>query len=190
MRLIAFGCSCTDGFALDDVSDAWPSCLGNLLDKTVLNKGYAGASNKFISKLILDFNFNTTDTVVVLWSHTDRTCIIKNTEVNHLGVWLDDKKSKAWIKHILNEDDMVLDLHMRAHYTELYLNSMNIKNYHLFHDPDITQNYKWFTTDILNTAMGNIRGQYPKAPGDNSHPGPLAHQAFAESVYREIKDLQ
>jgi hypothetical protein len=190
VRLVGFGCSCTDGYALDNKTDAWPYVLSTLLNTNCCNEGFAGASNKYILNKICNFEFELNDIVVVLWSHTDRTCVLRENTTDHLGVWKTDDQSKAWMKYILDENDMFIDMYQRIQHASFYLDNKKIKNFHVLHDPkDSKREYKWFDKTLLKTSMAVLRHQYPKAPGDNKHPGILAHKEFANGVFEEIKEL-
>ena len=84
MYIVAFGCSNTFGEGLSDCwpcnlstppsKFAWPQLLGNMLDRTVVNKSKPGCSNKYIEYSILENEqIREDDIVVILWTYYDRT---------------------------------------------------------------------------------------------------------------------
>jgi len=86
-RLVAFGCSLTQGQDLEKGVEysrlAWPYLLGQKLNLAVVNCGKNGSSIKRIWWDIMNFDFHSTDTVVVLWTHINRWCIIKGDDPTH-----------------------------------------------------------------------------------------------------------
>ena len=78
-RLVTFGCSLTQGQALEkDVEYsklAWPYVLGQKLNLETVNNGKNGSSIKRIWWDIMNFDFHSSDTVVILWTHIDLSLI-------------------------------------------------------------------------------------------------------------------
>ena len=77
-RLVTFGCSLTYGSSIRRSNDAWAQPTSNPKNLELINMGIPGASTKRIWWEILNFDFNKNDTVVVLWTHMDRWCILKS----------------------------------------------------------------------------------------------------------------
>lgn len=97
MRLIAFGCSLTQGIGLDGkkfrdheyyrspqdaISKikpasnlAWPHLLADKLNLECVNLGRGGSSPKFVFQMIKEFQFQSTDTVVIQWPASHRKVI-------------------------------------------------------------------------------------------------------------------
>lgn len=87
-RLIAFGCSLTQGQALEENISysklSWPYKLAEIMQLDCVNAGQNGASAKKIWFNILNFEFQADDIVVILWTHMDRWCIItRDTDTTH-----------------------------------------------------------------------------------------------------------
>ena len=209
-RLVAFGCSLTYGHGLDDCyipskdpslygpglepsKTAWPSTLGKLLNiKTVINKGHPGASNKYIWKTALDFDFQQDDIVFINWSYFDRYCIFNNSTDEHfqIGPWFRDKQNKVYYKHLYTDIDHTIDFFNRSDHVKRYLDNLNIKNFHaitLFNKEPINLTPKWYNVDILKSCFLTISQNYPLGL-DNAHPNQAAHDHYANDLFLEIKD--
>jgi len=194
---------------------AWPQILGDLSDMPVDNQSEPGASNKEIAHQILNYDFDPMDTVVTCWSFTDRFCIIrehdfkdderpwKNHNILRLGIWhanpnnsaSDESErekqqvSTAFFTHIHDEHDMSLNQHYCIHYTNLFLNSKKIKNYHLITRNNLLKDYKFFDTPMLTkTDYLKLIIANPLAL-DNNHPGKQAHKLLAHEIFEETKGL-
>ena len=210
-RLVAFGCSLTYGTSLDDIHPsneqasklAWPQILGDLSNIPVDNQSEPGASNKEIAHQILNYNFNPMDIVVTCWSFSDRFCIIREDNLLRLGIWhanpnnsVSDESerekqqvSTAFFTHIHDEYDMSLNQHYCIHYTNLFLNSKKIKNYHLITRNNLLKDYKFFDTPMLTkTDYLKLIIANPLAL-DNNHPGKQAHKLLAHEIFEETKGL-
>ena len=205
-RLIAFGCSNTYGHGLSDCyippdqpgpvasKTAWPSTLGKLLNvKEVINQGNPGASNKLIWKTIVDFNFKQDDLVFINWSHLNRHCVFGEVYNTYIGPWVNEKGSKFYYKHLYSELDSKLEFYNRADHAKRYLDSLNIKNFHLLMRGKIIDNTllhkpSWFSVDCLTTSLSDLREIHPMAL-DGRHPGQLAHNQYANEIYLEVKEF-
>ena len=215
-RLIAFGCSFTYGHGLEDCivfphdpgpvasKTAWPNSLGKLLKvDEIINQSLPGASNKLIWKTIVDFNFKQDDLVFINWTDFNRHCFFRNNiekatgagfyDDLHIGSWIKDKSSKSYYKYLYSELDSTLEFLNRADHSKRYLDSLNIKNFHTIQVYDLDRNAltipKWASVNLLKPNMSTISALHPKAL-DNSHPGQLAHDQFANDLYLEIKEMR
>jgi hypothetical protein len=199
MRLIAFGCSITYGHGLQDcIKDqyhpgdypskyAWPQLLSDKLNLECINCSSPGASNKEIAYRIQNFKFDRNDLVFVLWSYLERFCIVEEDKtITPLGPWFDEKKSKVYFKHLHNNYDSLIDFYTRANWAKLYLDKINIKNYHLtllFKKIAVMPN--WNHVDFLPIDIERIRSKYPKAQ-DNAHPGHESHESISTEIFKAI----
>ena len=198
-RLITFGCSHTYGHGLDDCllpnympgplpsKYAWPSILRNLLNIKVINLSRPGSSNKMIWKTILDTSLNEDDIVIILWTYRDRWCVFNDTNDNvyeqDIGPWIKNKLSKIYYKNFYSILDTKIDFYNRTNFIHYYLNSKNIKNYHLVYES--TKDFpKWnnvkFEFDLINYEL------WPKAK-DNNHLGISAHEDIAKRIHKILK---
>ena len=190
MRLVAFGCSLTVGDGLaNPQTESWPNIISNMLGcDTVVNNGSSGASNKEITWIIQNFNFQKDDIVIILWSHKDRYCIIHERKIQALGIWSTEVANTLFFEHLHYDYDMSVDMHTRINYISNMLDGYNLKQYHAYCDTTYKANFKWHITPMLTTNLKSIEMAFPKAQ-DNLHPSKEAHTAFATAVYNEIKGL-
>lgn len=97
MRLIAFGCSYTQGIGLDGLTykeheyyrspqdailyikpaseHAWPHLLADKLNLECINLGRGGSSPKFVYQMIKEFQFQTNDIVIIQWPSVSRRVV-------------------------------------------------------------------------------------------------------------------
>jgi len=205
-RLITFGCSLTQGQALEkDVEYsklAWPFLLGQKLNLSVTNKGRNGSSVKRIWWDIVNFKFDKSDVVVILWTHFDRWCVINEHGDEDWDIPFDDsdqdyndttdiqnrminKQSEAWYKYFHKEYDMTQNAFLHINHADLYLKN---KVKHVFHlkasEPDRVADFN--ETQFLKTNIDEIRNHFPKAT-DNWHPGIEFQQEYASKIKEEIE---
>lgn len=85
-RLVAFGCSYTQGIGLSpDMAGAsntnksplaWPQLTADLLGITCINEGLGGSSPKATAHKISEFEFQSDDIVVIMWPARHRWCVL------------------------------------------------------------------------------------------------------------------
>lgn len=201
-RIIAFGCSLTYGHGLPDCFDppydpgqspsnfSWPKIIANSLNKECINNSSPGSSNKRIWHSIINFEFRQNDQVFILWSYGERSAILKGKDtVEDLAVWIEDKNSVAYYKHLYNDYDSSMQSKLYVSHTNLFLKDKGILVYNLV----TSKNYN----DIFNLADQTVShiplyicdsydNRYPKAL-DNNHPGIECHSAFANDILENIK---
>ena len=89
-------------------------------------------------------------------------------------------------ENIYDDTDANISFAKDILFTYQYLNSLNVKNYHIVPKDEYRFKYKWYNIDkLLSFNVQDIRMQYPKAL-DNQHPDEQAQQAIAEAIYNEI----
>ena len=205
MRIIAFGCSNTYGHGLEDCWDqkltapgpepskiAWPALLAKKFNCDVVNKSKPGASNKFIWQRILDFNFQTDDVCVVLWSYLDRWCVFSNVRAYSLSIGNeDDRKGKAYYKNVYEEKDHWIMSTSFMYTASLHLKENNITTAMCYHDQfDKQSNYgtlnKYNLSNLSSIDYNYYKNKYPLAL-DKAHMGPKAHERFAEIYYKKLR---
>lgn len=185
MRLVTFGCSLTYGQFLEDRdTQSWPAQLGAMLNVPVVNMGIHGASNKEILYRILNFDFQSDDVCVILWTNLSRWIIFNENNSDRLGAWQNTKQASAFVEHFWNDYDMELDLFERANHAQRIIPN----SYHLVSSNEYIKNIpNWnkvnFLTDI---DFHYIRQQYTPA-SDGKHPGKEAYTELAKKLCNEIR---
>lgn len=198
-RLIAFGDSFTYGHHLPDPStQAWPAQLAGMMDLDLVNVADPGASNIEILTAILSFDFKESDLVVVGWTFIERDLIFrKKTLLNKLfnrhehtrvQVWSDNPETKLWIE-LHPEFDQAVRSGLHMHHAELYLQSLNLEQYHIYTQPPNTFRYRnsfpVFFKDMINLLDRKVYSRVDLAL-DNSHPGIKSHLNTADNLYKVI----
>lgn len=209
MRLVAFGCSYTYGSGLEDCFTppighgpipskfAWPQLVANELNMECINMSSPGASNKEILNTLLNFNFDSSDVVIAMWTFVERWCKIKNyTSIIRLTQTSmeNDPNVLSQYDKVFTYEDMQLDFIYRANFAKLYLDNKNLKNYHLsvqppFCCPEIMP--VWNTVDFVDIDLSLIGTWTPRAldtANFGGHPGPAAHQMVAIGLIEELSN--
>lgn len=198
-RLITFGDSFTFGHHLPDPNtQSWPAILADLLDRELVNVADPGASNIEILTAILTFDFEQSDLVVVGWTFIERDMIFRKKsllnklfnrqEHTRVQVWSDNPETKLWIE-LHPEFDQAVRSGLHMHHAELYLQSLNLEQYHIYTQPPNTFRYRnsfpVFFKDMINLLDRKIFSRVDLAL-DNSHPGVKSHQNTANNIYKAI----
>jgi hypothetical protein len=205
-RLITFGCSFTYGQGLPNCqignnwSDtaktpskmSWPFELGKLLDIPVINKGVPGASNTEILYHVLNFNFESNDTVVLMWSMPNRDLYFlpnqwRKKPFRQMGIWLQGKNPfvDRWLKKTTEVDNVVKSW-LYMHHAELYLNSKNIN---FIHFPINAIELEKFKPDYVNlTNYFNNGFEFIDECINDKHPGIKSHKKTAHTIYKILND--
>jgi hypothetical protein len=123
---------------------AWPVHLGNILGMETINMARPGASNLEILCNILNFDFQDTDTVIILWTEYVRDLIFlteprgpNGLPFVPLGSWMtlkdDGVDIESWLK-IHTDYDLCVRSLISCHHAESYLENKKIKNKSFFID--------------------------------------------------------
>jgi hypothetical protein len=201
-RLIAFGCSHTQGQGCSDTIDpkntsvksntglpskfAWPQRIANELNLECINFGVPGGSNKLITGLISDFEFKTGDICAILWTHQDRWAIFRENDstLNILPTGIQDH-SKNYYKYLYNEYDHLLMNTMIFRYINLHLEKLGIKTY------NFSVQYNYLPTEVkefmLETpSIKELRPLY--AAADGSHLNEKGQKVLSQSMLKYFKE--
>ena len=201
-RIIAFGCSHTQGQGLSDTIDpkntsvksntghpskfAWPQQIANELNLECINLGVPGGSNKLITGLISDFEFKTGDICAILWTHQDRWVLFRENglTLNILPTGVQDY-SKNYYRYLYNEHDHKVMTTMMFRYVNLHLEKLGIKTY------NFSVQYKFWPEELhpymLETpSIKELRPLYVCA--DGSHLNEQGQQVLASSMLNYFKD--
>ena len=195
--IYTFGCSLTYGQWLEDNTKdnqdlgfpskfAWPGVLSKQLKQPVTNISTPGASNKEIWHNIVTTKFTPTDTVIILWTHFDRWCVIDNDDYIRLHPRMAPSDLRdAYYGFIHNSNDIRLDFLVRVNHVKQYLDNLGVTNYH-FHASESqlsTATSEWSTVQFEKPTMSALRIAYPHELAlDDKHPGNKIHELFAEQV--------
>lgn len=206
-KLVCYGCSITYGEGLSDCWNkelkspldypsklSWPAILSHKLKCDYENRSVSGISNKAISHKILNTDFSSDETVVILWTFFERSCILENildsiriipTDGNNTNFTLRTRSiNKTYYSSFFTEYDVMFQNFTFMNHTRDFLCRKNIKNYHFIIDANkIYPIPKWNTMDINYIQ---INWKLPKALDDH-HPGELAHIDIASQMQKIIK---
>jgi hypothetical protein len=211
VRLVTFGCSYTYGQGLEDCFVlpnnpgphpsvyAWPQLVANMLNVECVNKSAPASSNKQILDTLLQFDFNSDDIVLIMWTFTNRWCTI-----NKLGEYtiISQYKFKTiqeleLYEKLFTEEDSQIDFIYRANFAKLFLDNKNVFNYHFTVSPKMFLNplpdnvNKWNSVKFSDVSLDDYRLMFPPALDTQHgapHPGPLAHKFAAGFIFKEITD--
>jgi hypothetical protein len=204
-RLVAFGCSNTLGESLsgchshrdparNKASDqAWPSFLAKLWNCSVLNLGHAGASNKFIARRALEFDFHREDCVVILWSSFERSCVFKRCrDVDYQQLLpldlarynpnaaADKKATKFYYKLLHSSRDSCFNSFVLINCVKQYLDSIGIANHH----------FSWWWPDHVpawnQVPLTLIDLEQLPVAGDGLHPSREGHYEIGNEIYNAV----
>jgi len=214
VRLVAFGCSYTQGIGLNGLDytysryydsplesvlkvesaskDAWPHLLADKLGIECVNLGQGGNSSKFVFQMIIEFDFQETDIVVIQWPQPERHVI-----------WQDGMKVDALMQiapgygHAVN--------YYRHYYTTFdscYNTAVYIENTHTYlkdkckalysvsyNDPEEMVEDK--TLKATFPILADVGKFFITKLGDDicadGHPGKTYHEEFANRMAEKIK---
>lgn len=214
MRLVAFGCSYTQGIGLNGLDytysryydsplesvlkvksaskDAWPHLLADKLGIECVNLGQGGNSSKFVFQMIREFDFQETDIVVIQWPQPERHVI-----------WQDGMKVDALMQiapgygHAVN--------YYRHYYTTFdscYNTAVYIENTHTYlkdkckalysvsyNDPEEMVEDK--TLKATFPILADVGKFFITKLGDDicadGHPGKTYHEDFANRMAEKIQ---
>lgn len=211
MKIIAVGCSYTYGQGLLDChiepnlpgpvhsKQSWPSLLGSLLEKEVVNLSQPGYSNLAILNEILNYDLEINDIVCIMWTFKNRDMKFRldKNNIKH-GRW--DKK---WA-FFQDPYDLMMKNFIHIHHAKCYLEGLGIKyffmdldNFNVFRSRQDGQLFSlpenqlpsWITTlHILDIDFSELEKNTPLGL-DNLHPGPIFHQIIAEILQYKIQNL-
>jgi hypothetical protein len=204
-RLITFGCSYTYGQGLPDCQSTrisgfifdsskpsklgWAQQVADTLGLELINQAKPGASNLEILYAILEFKFEKTDTVVIMWSHSLRDMFI-NTIFNKfpfrqkLGPWKTSSIALKWTAQ-LSEHDYAMRTWIYMHHAGLYLSKHNIQ---FIHYPATMQELNKFKMPELTIDNLHRNGiiHLDQCVGD-PHPGLQSNSATANIISGILK---
>ena len=182
MRLVTFGCSYTNGAYLDS-QKLWPAVLADHLEIPCVNRGVGGAGNLEILWYILNFKFEPTDIVVIMWSNFTRDHIFSAGGFNRIRK-TNDPLTRYWVLTHTDYDSNIRNWIYIQH-ADLYIKQFS-KVYHLLGgDYFLDKSAKPSCTNVDNFI--DIEFENYDLADDNSHPGQESHKVLAEKIYNIIR---
>lgn len=208
-RLITFGCSFTFGTGLPDCKEGsatpsnqgWPAILSKKLNLDLVNVSASGASNFEILHNIINFDFQSSDTVIIMWTYFARDLYFRSlfskiwpidrlspgsTSNSIIDNLLDTKVivGRKWIEN-MNEKTFALKTWAHIHHADLYLTSKGIKYIHFPALPDDLLKYS--VPYKINNFYANGIVRLDVAT-DNMHPGIKTNEHTANSIYNILNE--
>ena len=202
-RLIAYGCSYTQGAQLDDnyklptypsvpSKFAWPQVLADKLGLTCVNRAEGGSGNLEILWKILNSEHVSTDTVCIGWSHFNRDIVfdVDNTREyfkEYIRVLDNMRLFKTWLQ-THSEHDVTMRTWINVHHANCFLKMQGVKVYNLFcgFDSNVATKPEILKIDnIIDVKFVNVDYGH-----DNSHPGIKSNSNLADSIYKYITEGQ
>lgn len=195
LRLVTFGCSYAFGQCLPDCTSfndldlqpskhAYPSVISRKMRRLNVNKSRPGASNKEITYNIQNFNFMETDIVLIGWTHSNRSAIIKHNEITRIGSWIPEKLSKLYYKFFYTAQEDFFNTKLYYSWANYYLKDkvskvINIKP--IMTDRKMYINFEQDGVVLVNRTLLDYRVDRAL---DNRHPGMTSHRKYAKYLLR------
>jgi hypothetical protein len=204
MRLIAFGCSQTYGHCLPDayvenkkawdgveIADkpsqhAFPALIGRRLGIKTYNQSWPGSSNKFIWHSMVNFDYQPTDIVIVVWTLTNRTMVIRKDIKYHLGTWPSvNKLNQTYQKFVAlsnSNENLELDSYGYVDHAHRVVAPQvkQILHYKLV-SVELDNKPSWMHVDFIDSLDNMIYPNHDKAL-DNIHYGIKTHEFIAAKM--------
>jgi len=188
-RLIAFGCSHTEGEGVQDPStQSWPAYLARYLGVECVNLGKGGASNKFIQHAVHTFNFQPDDIVVILWTYPVRFNIFKSpTEL--LCSMLPMKRSRLnsiWYENFYTDYNASFESKVIVHQVNSFLKEKYLTVYNLAIEERHTNLFELIGSNYVNIYFSSCFNDKKYPLGLNSHAGSDCNKDYAKQIYKHI----
>jgi hypothetical protein len=205
-RLVTFGCSHTYGHGLFDCCDqdlnpgphpskyAWPQLVADKLGYECVNLSEPGSGNFQILITLLKTKLNPDDLVIIAFSYFIRYNFYTMTDKTGNGKMFKMSAAKSQIttnKVIETFDDEYWeeknywDNWLTIQHCELYLNSLNIRNFSFLNLPNGALETK---PDLikLNNFWDDMKLILKDKGLDGKHPGMSSHKNQANKIYEKL----
>jgi hypothetical protein len=197
-KIMAIGCSNTEGVGVDD-KDTWPAVLSSMIPNSVnVNLGHGGRSNDYISRTLLTFyDFFKPDLVIILYTNLHRREIY--TEENGIEGFVpthsfgyfkniaDGIKKQSMLFKLQNDNEDYINWYKNHQLIKLFLESKKC-NWVWDGNEQIRKFYtddNMFDKDYCNLT-NETQNKLVDMGTDNIHPGPKHNLLYANELYRYI----
>ena len=176
---------------------SWVETLGKLLKIDVVNQAVAGSSNKEISYLVQNFEYQPGDRVIINWTFKERSCIIGLRDGHaphyHLSIHYKDDINLNWQDYHTNNQNLDFESIMAITSADWVLENQNVMRRHLFlREPPGHVQYilphqyrEWLAQRTIPVKFDWYNA---KRGCDGSHPDLAAYTNYAHQVYEWIKE--
>jgi hypothetical protein len=200
-RLITFGCSLTYGHGLPDCLEkdnspgkhpskyAWPQLLANQLNKECVNMSLAGSSNKRIWHRLINFEYQQSDVVVILWTSPDRLGIIKSKDDEFdIGPWMigDLKVADFYYSEVYNKYNSKIETALYINHSNLILKQKGIIPYNMIASNSCIDCFDLYDLKTEFIPLHIINDRYTTDIAEarlTRHPGIKGHELFFKDLY-------
>lgn len=172
----------------------WPNILANRIGRECVNLSLPGIGNLEILMKILRTEFKPDDLVIIAYTYFVRYPYYRITDINTGAGERIGYRDEEYKKQLLEEGELSNNLYeknywqnwLAIHQAELFLNSLNIKNYSYQGVPAESVEKKPKILNLKNhwTNMYLILQDFA---ADNKHPGLKSHNLQSELIYSKIK---
>lgn len=169
---------------------AWPALTATALNLDVVNNASPGASNLKILNEILDFKFDTDDTVIILWSFYHRDLIFYTNKILEMGRWVETDFAKSYYE-VHNDYDMAMKTVLHVHHADMFLRQKNLKTLHLIKsnlDETVLKNILLNKPSWFDTPYYLMMAEYVDFGVDNIHPGPKTHTLMSKIILNKLQE--
>lgn len=188
-RLITFGCSHTFGEGLQNPQEeSWPFKLSKLFNLDLINLSEGGASNRLLQHKIFNFNFDSDDLVIILWTYADRYHFLTSQKDTSplINAWSKHELAEKWYKYFHNEYNQKFDNQTIVNQVNLFLKEKNLKTYNML----VSNQYSYFYQKTnLSKLDINFENDYLlkyERSSDGWHMGSEGHEILARDIYKRI----
>ena len=215
MRLVAFGCSYTQGIGLNGLdytysryydspiesvlkvksasNDAWPHLLADKLDLECVNLGQGGNSSKFVFQMIREFEFQETDIVVIQWPQPERHVIWQGDIEGYntlLQIAPGYGHAVQYYRHYYTTFDACYNTAVYIENTHTYLKDKCKALYSVSYN-DTEQMIENETLQATFPILADVGKFFITKLGDDicadGHPGKTYHEEFANRMAEKIQ---
>jgi hypothetical protein len=199
-RLVAFGCSLTYGYGLEDCYNteyfgpskfAWPNLIASELQIECINKGETGSSNTKILVETLSTTFEKDDIVIFLWSYINRGVVITSpeTSINIMPTITHPLKKSFYQVH--NQYDLLMASVLAINHATIFLVNKGIKVHNFYVDRlfNSQQNDCKLITLLkdIDLIWVDLHKLKIDLANDKIHPGILSQKEISKFILKNIK---